>query len=65
MHLSHVHAICDELEEKIREEFGAFDILIHPEPAGNHEPETKAAQYEIAKKQEKIDVSNWFLRKTG
>jgi recombinational DNA repair ATPase RecF len=35
-----------------------IDILIHPEPAGHHEPETKAAQYEIAKKQEKMDVSN-------
>jgi cation diffusion facilitator family transporter len=58
MHLAQVHAICDELEEKIRGEFGAFDILIHPEPAGNHEPETKAAQYEYAKRQEKLDVSN-------
>jgi len=58
MHLAHVHAICDELEEKIRAEFGAFDILIHPEPADNHEPETKASQYELAKKQEKIEASN-------
>lgn len=58
MHLAQVHAICDELEEEIRAEFGAFDILIHPEPAGNHEPETKAAQYEFAKRQEKLDVSN-------
>ena len=56
--MAQVHAICDELEEKIRGEFGAFDILIHPEPAGNHEPETKAAQYEYAKRQEKLDVSN-------
>jgi len=46
------------LEEKIHAEFGAFDILIHPEPAGNHEPETKAEQYEHAKMQEKQDVSN-------
>ena len=58
MHLAQVHAICDELEEEIRKEFGAFDILIHPEPAGNHEPETKAVQYEHAKMQEKLDVSN-------
>ncbi|MCR5756414.1 MAG: cation diffusion facilitator family transporter [Selenomonas sp.] len=58
MHLAHVHAICDELEEKIREEFGAFDILIHPEPADTHEPETKASQYELAKKQEKMEPSN-------
>lgn len=58
MHLAHVHAICDELEEKIRAEFGAFDILIHPEPAGNHEPETKKTQYENAKSQEKIEHSN-------
>lgn len=46
MHLSHVHAVCDELEEKIREELGTFDILIHPEPAGSHDPETKSSHYE-------------------
>lgn len=33
MHLSQVHAICDELEQLIRKEFGTFDIMIHPEPA--------------------------------
>ena len=58
MHLAQVHAICDELEAAIRAEFGAFDILIHPEPAGYHAPETKAEQYELAKKQEKLEVSN-------
>ena len=58
MHLAQVHAICDELEEAIRAEFGAFDILIHPEPAGYHAPETKAEQYELAKKQEKLEASN-------
>lgn len=46
MHLSRVHAVCDELEEKIREELGTFDILIHPEPAGSHNPETKSSHYE-------------------
>jgi cation diffusion facilitator family transporter len=46
MHLSRVHAVCDELEEKIRAELGTFDILIHPEPAGAHDPETKSSQYE-------------------
>ena len=50
MHLAHVHAICDELEEAIRAEFGSFDILIHPEPAGIHAPETKESQYANAKK---------------
>ena len=45
MHLSQVHAICDELEEKIRADFGTFDIVIHSEPVGDHTPETKAMQY--------------------
>lgn len=46
MHLSHVHAVCDELEQKIRSAFGTFDIMIHPEPAGSHTPETKVTQFE-------------------
>lgn len=46
MHLSRVHAVCDELEQKIRREFGTFDIMIHPEPAGSHQPETKVTQFE-------------------
>ena len=46
MHLSHVHAVCDELEELIRAELGTFDILIHPEPDGSHAPETKSSHYE-------------------
>ncbi|MBR3722284.1 MAG: cation transporter [Selenomonadaceae bacterium] len=36
--LSRIHAICDELEEKIRRiGFGKMDILIHPEPYGHIE----------------------------
>lgn len=45
MHLSQVHAVCDELEEKIRREFGAFDIMIHPEPVENHVEETKVTNF--------------------
>ena len=39
-------AICDELEQLIRKEFGTFDIMIHPEPAGYHDVETKVSLYE-------------------
>lgn len=45
MHLSRVHAVCDELEEKIRQSFGTFDVVIHPEPFEGHRPETKAMLY--------------------
>ena len=45
MSLSQVHAICDELEGMIRAELGTFDILIHPEPAGSHQPESKSSHY--------------------
>lgn len=45
MHLSQVHAICDELEGMIRAELGIFDVLIHPEPAGSHPPESKSSRY--------------------
>lgn len=45
MHLARVHAVCDELEEKIREAFGTFDVVIHPEPYEGHRPETKAMLY--------------------
>lgn len=31
--LSEVHRVCDELEGRIRHDFGDFDIVIHPEPA--------------------------------
>ena len=48
MHLSRVHAVCDELEGKIRAEFGVFDILIHPEPGTFHEPESKARQFAVS-----------------
>ena len=48
MHLAQVHAICDELEEKIRAEFGTFDIIIHPEPAERHQDETKVSLYEAS-----------------
>ena len=53
MHLSRVHAVCDELEEKIRAELGTFDILIHPEPAGSHDPETKSSHYEDSQRRGK------------
>ena len=36
----------DELEQLIREELGTFDIMIHPEPAGYHDVETKVSLYE-------------------
>ena len=48
MPLAQVHAICDELEEKIRAEFGTFDIIIHPEPAERHQDETKVSLYEAS-----------------
>lgn len=32
MHLEQVHNICDDIEQKIRKQFGGFDITIHPEP---------------------------------
>ena len=48
MHLSQVHAICDELEQLIRQECGTFDIMIHPEPDGYHSKETKVSLYEEA-----------------
>lgn len=37
MELRRVHAVCDELEQRIRQEFGTIDILIHAEPDGHHE----------------------------
>ncbi len=43
MPLGRVHAICDEMEQQIREAFGPFDVLIHAEPAGH--TETNALQY--------------------
>lgn len=46
MHLSRVHAVCDELEQLIRKEFGTFDIMIHPEPDSGHNKETKVTLYE-------------------
>ena len=51
MHLSQVHAICDELEGMIRAELGTFDILIHPEPIGSHQPESKSSHYEHSREQ--------------
>lgn len=33
MHLSRVHAVCDEIEERLHQNgFGTLDITIHPEP---------------------------------
>lgn len=49
MHLSHVHAICDELEQRIRAKFGTFDIMIHPEPEELHQDESKQSLYEKAR----------------
>ena len=46
--LSHVTSEY-ELEGRIRKAFGGFDIVIHPEPAGLHEPENKVSKYEEAK----------------
>lgn len=46
MHLSRVHAICDELELNIRRGgFGTMDVLIHPEPVHSHEEETTVSRY--------------------
>ena len=44
MPLARVHAICDEVEKKIRREFGTFDIMIHPEPIEHHSDDTKISQ---------------------
>lgn len=46
MRLTEVHKICDELESAIRRHLGTFDVLIHPEPANNHQPETQVSIYE-------------------
>ena len=35
-----------KLEQLIRKESGTFDIMIHPEPAGYHDVETKVSLYE-------------------
>lgn len=51
MHLAHVHAVCDELEGRIRKAFGGFDIVIHPEPDGIHQPESKVSRYEDSKQE--------------
>lgn len=55
MHLSQVDAICDELEENIREAFGTFDIMIHPEPDQHHVEESKQSQFAKAKSAERQD----------
>jgi len=49
MHLAQVHAICDEIDQKIRAEFGTFDVMIHPEPDEHHQAETKVTEYEKAR----------------
>ena len=48
MHLARVHAICDEIEQAIRKEFGTFDVLIHPEPDMGHVEDTKVSIYQEA-----------------
>ena len=50
MPLARVHAICDEVEKKIRREFGTFDIMIHPEPIEHHSDDTKVSQFYEAQK---------------
>lgn len=42
MHLSRVHAICDEIEERLKKHgFNTLDILIHPEPYDQNKDEGK------------------------
>ena len=48
MHLSRVHAVCDEIEQAIRSQFGTFDVLIHAEPVDGHTEDTKKSVYEEA-----------------
>lgn len=36
MPLSEVHEICDQLEGTIKKAMGMCDVVIHPEPFGNH-----------------------------
>ena len=36
MPLKEVHDICDDIERRIRHDFGVFDITIHPEPVDEH-----------------------------
>ncbi|NMD99114.1 cation transporter [Selenomonas bovis] len=48
MHLSRVHAVCDEIEQAIRAQFGTFDVLIHAEPVDGHTQDTKKSVYEDA-----------------
>ena len=48
MHLARVHAICDEIEQKVRGTFGTFDVLIHPEPVLGHTEDTKVSIYQEA-----------------
>lgn len=52
MTLSDVHKICDAIEDEIHEEFGAFDVLIHPEPFEDAEDESKASHFIKSKLQE-------------
>ena len=48
MHLLRVHAVCDEIEQAIRAQFGTFDVLIHAEPVDGHTQDTKTSVYEEA-----------------
>ena len=47
--LSYAHAVCDALEQDIREQLGAFDILIHAEPVRGHSPESKQDVHAFSK----------------
>ena len=37
MHLNKAHAVCDQIEEEIKEKLGSCDVVIHLEPCDHHE----------------------------
>lgn len=37
MHLDKAHAVCDQIEEEIKAQFGPCDVVIHIEPCGYHD----------------------------
>ncbi len=52
MSLGEVHAICDEIEDKIQDKLGQVDIIIHPEPIGADSTQLCAVSaVDLAKKQ--------------
>lgn len=42
------HAVCECLEDRIRHEFGVFDIVIHEEPYRGHIPESLKLQFALS-----------------